>query len=57
MFRQSKEYLIDELIEHPVLGVQIATDGIERRSLDLVLDDVGEHHRFAEGEYDRGYTC
>ena len=54
MFRKAQEYLLDELIEHPILGMQIETGGIERRCLDLMLDGVSEHHRFTEGEQDVG---
>lgn len=51
MFRGSKEYSLDELIEHPVLGMQMTSEGIERRCLDLMLDAVS-HHRFTETECD-----
>jgi hypothetical protein len=52
MFRGSKEYSLDELIEHPVLSVQITNEGIERRCLDLMLDTVSGHRRFAGAEHD-----
>ena len=52
MFRGSKEYSLDELLEHPVLGVQITNEGIERRCLDLMLDTVSGHRRFAGAEHD-----
>ena len=51
MFRASKEYSIDELLEHPVLGVQMACEGIERRCLDLMFDATSGPHRFAKAEY------
>ena len=51
MFRGSKEYSLDELLEHPVLSVQITNEGIERRCLDLMLDAVSGHRRFAEAEH------
>jgi hypothetical protein len=51
MFRRPKEYSLQELLEHPVLSVQMANEGIERRCLDLMLDAVSEHRRFAEAEY------
>ena len=50
MFRRSKEYSLEELLEHPVLGVQMTSEGIERRCLDLVLDATSSQHRFAETE-------
>ena len=51
MFWGSKEYSLDELLEHPVLSVQITNEGIERRCLDLMLDAVSGHRRFAEAEH------
>jgi hypothetical protein len=54
MFRKSREYSLDELIEHPVLSVQIANEGIERRCLDLMIDGVSSHHRFIETEQSEG---
>ena len=52
MFRGSKEYSLNELLEHPILSVQITSEGIERRCLDLMLDAVSGHRRFAEAERD-----
>jgi hypothetical protein len=54
MFRKSKEYSLDELIEHPILSVQIASEGIDRRGLDLMLDESNSHHRFVEAEPGEG---
>jgi hypothetical protein len=51
MFRRSKEYSLEELLEHPVLGVQMTSEGIERRCLDLMFDATSGQHRFAEGEF------
>lgn len=51
MFSGSKEYSLEELLEHPVLGVQMTSEGIERRCLDLVFDMVGSQHRPVEAEF------
>jgi hypothetical protein len=51
MFRGSKEYSLEELLEHPVLGVQMTSEGIERRCLDLMFDAANRQHRFTEAEY------
>ncbi len=51
MFWGSKEYSLDELLEHPVLGVQITSEGIDRRCLDLMFDTASAQRRFAEAEY------
>ena len=50
MLRGQKEYSIEELLEHPSLGVQLTSDGIERRCVDLVLDAASGYHRFSEIE-------
>ena len=50
MFRRSKEYLLEELLEHPVLGVEMTSTGIDRRCLDLMFDTASAQHRSAEGE-------
>jgi len=47
----AKEYSLEELLEHPVLGVQMTSEGIDRRCLDLMFDAAGAQHRFAEAEY------
>ena len=52
MFRRSKEYSLEELLEHPVLGVQMTSEGIDRRCLDLMFDATsGAQQCFAEPEY------
>ena len=56
MFKESKEYSLDELLEHPVLSVQITIEGIERRCLDLMLDAVYGHRRFGEGEHEERWV-
>jgi hypothetical protein len=51
MFRRSKEYSLDELLEHPVLGVQMTSEGIDRRCLDLMFRATSDQTNFAEPEY------
>lgn len=51
MFRRSKEYSLEELLEHPVLGVQMTSEGIDRRGLDLMFDAASAPHRPPEPEY------
>src|SRR5256885_8056719 len=53
MFRRSKEYSLEELLEHPVLGMQMTSEGIDRRCLDLMFDTANVQHRFAEGRVSR----
>jgi hypothetical protein len=52
MFRRPREYSLEELLDHPVLGVQMTNQGIERRCLDLMFDVTSGQHRFVEGEFD-----
>jgi hypothetical protein len=51
MFRRSKEYSLEELLEHPVLAVQMTSEGIDRRCLDLMFDATSSHQCLAEAEY------
>jgi hypothetical protein len=51
MSRGSKEYSLEELLEHPVLGVQMTSEGIDRRCLDLMFDTASAQQRFGEAEY------
>ena len=50
MLKALREYSLDELLEHPVLSVEMTNRGIERRCFELIFDAAGGHHRFAETE-------
>ena len=50
MFTRPREYSLDELLEHPVLSVEMTNRGIERRCCELIFEAAGSHHRFAEIE-------
>ena len=52
MFRAFRECLLGELLEHPVLSVEMTNRGIERRCFELIFGAAGAHHRFAETECD-----
>ena len=41
MPKEPQEYSLEALIEHPVLRLQMAVGGLERRYLDLILDAGG----------------
>ncbi len=41
MSRQQQEYSLAELFNQPVLGLAMASDGLDRRSLELMLDAEG----------------
>ena len=51
MFFRPREYSLDELLEHPVLSVEMTNRGIDRRCFDLIFDLASGHHRFVEPEY------
>ena len=51
MLRTSKEYSLDELHEHPVVRLQITSEGIERRCVELMVDTISGHYRYAEAEH------
>jgi hypothetical protein len=38
MFKESEEYSLAELLEHPALGLLMISAGIERRCIELMLD-------------------
>jgi hypothetical protein len=44
MSNEPVEYSLGELIEHPVLRMQMTTEGLERRCLNLILDTSGLRH-------------
>lgn len=45
MTRGSYEYSLAELIEHPVIRLVMESDGVDRRSLNLLLDDRARDFR------------
>ena len=56
MFRRSKEYSLEELLEHPVLGVQMTSEGIDRRCLDLMFDASNSQQCYVEAEYRKRFA-
>jgi hypothetical protein len=57
MLRSSEEYLLEELLEHPVIGIKMTSEGIERRCLDLMFDAARDPSRFCETEIGKGPVC
>ncbi len=41
MWKQRKEYLLAELLDHPALTLALAREGMERQSIELLLDAAG----------------
>ena len=48
MWTQPREYSLADLLEHPVLGLAMAGDGLDRRSLALLLDCEHQPEQDAE---------
>ncbi len=44
MWRQEKEYHLAQLLDDPVLGLALAIQGMERRSMELLLEAAGGDH-------------
>ena len=42
MWKQEKEYVLAELLDHPVLTLALASAGMERRSVTLLLEMVDD---------------
>jgi hypothetical protein len=38
MFKESKEYSLAQLLEHPILELMMTGEGMERRCVELMLD-------------------
>lgn len=55
---QPKEYSIAELIDHPGLGWVMTAEGIDRRSLELILDrPIGDRRRpYSSGDKNRDHS-
>ncbi len=47
MREEPKEYSLAELLDHPGLGLVMASVGIERRCLELMLDQCRRERRCA----------
>ncbi len=47
MRNKSKEYSLAELLDHPVVGFAMQTDGIDRRCLQLLLE-AASRERYRE---------
>lgn len=44
MWRKEREYSVGALIDHPILAVVMRSMGMDRRSVDLLLDVATEEH-------------
>jgi hypothetical protein len=53
MLKRVKEYSLAELLAHPVLSLVMTGDGIERRSIDLMLDAESGDRPPTEDEFDQ----
>lgn len=49
MTRDSQEYSLADLVEHPVIRLVLQRDGLDGRSLDSLLSEGAREHRDAQG--------
>jgi len=47
MGSQAREYSLAELVDHPIIGVAMKIEGLERRCLELMLDESRRERRRA----------
>ena len=52
MNREPREYRLAELVEDPGLHLVMEYEGIDRRSIDLLLERVGRQERRAPHRFD-----
>jgi len=48
MLRKYKECSLDELLEYPVLRLQMTSEGIERRCIELIVEATRGYYRAAK---------
>lgn len=42
MWHKAREYSLDQLLEHPVLGLVMRSMGMDRQSVELLLEGAAE---------------
>jgi hypothetical protein len=42
MWQREKEYFISELLDHPALTLMLSGEGLDRRSVELLLETGGD---------------
>jgi hypothetical protein len=46
------EYSLAELLDDPLVGVLMRSDGVDRRTLERLLDEIGEIHDPSGNRFD-----
>ena len=49
MDHKMTEYSLAELIEDPLIGLLMKSDGVDRRSIELLFERVARSDRYREG--------
>ena len=49
-----KEYSLAELLDDPLVGALMKSDGVERRILERLLDEIGDVHDPSGNRFDHG---
>ena len=48
MDQKAREYSLAELVEDPLVGLLMKSDGVDRRSIELLFDRVARSPRYRE---------
>jgi hypothetical protein len=49
-----KEYSLAELLDDPLVGALMKSDGVNRRTLERLLDEIGDIHDPSGNRFDHG---
>ena len=50
MDQKTTEYSLDELVEDPLVGLLMKSDGVDRRSIELLFDRIACSARYREAK-------
>lgn len=50
MNRKTAEYSLAELVEDPLIGLVMKSDGVDRRNIELLFERVASSDRFRQGK-------
>jgi len=48
MDQKTTEYSLDELVEDPLVGLLMKSDGVDRRSIELLFERIARSDRYRE---------
>ena len=50
MYRQTIEYSLAELVDDPLVGLVMKSDGVDRRNIELLFERVASSDRFRQAK-------